>query len=312
MSRGQEIESGFARVFGAQPGLPHASIVTIECDIVRGLHAFTIVGLPDKAVEEAKDRIAAAIKNTGEYESPKRSNKKIVFSLAPAELKKEGAVFDLPLALSFLLASEQIDFDPVGKLFAGELALDGTLRPIRGALPIALAARDAGLDEIFVPTENADEASLVGITVFPVRSLSETIDHFSGKPIRPHKVPARAARTAPAGVSLADIRGQESAKRGLEIAAAGRHNIALYGPPGTGKTMLARAASALLPDLSDDEVIEVTAIHSYAGISEGTVRRPPFRAPHHTSSYASLIGGGTIPRPGEVTLAHRGVLFLKA
>jgi magnesium chelatase family protein len=309
-----EIESGFARVYGAQPALPHAQVVSVECDIIRGLHAFTVVGLPDKAVEEAKDRIAAAIKNSpGEFESPKRSNKKIVFSLAPAELKKEGAVFDVPLALSYLLASGQLAFDPTKKMFAGELSLDGTLRPIRGALSIALCAREAGFTELFLPEENCDEAALVsGITIFPVRTFDEVVRHLSREhfSLAPHIKKDAVVREELAAVSLSDIRGQESAKRGLEIAAAGRHNIALYGPPGTGKTMLARTAVALLPDLSESEVIEVTAIHSYAGATSGAVTRPPFRSPHHTSSYASLIGGGTIPRPGEVTLAHRGLLFL--
>jgi magnesium chelatase family protein len=316
--RGQAIESGFARVFGAQPALPKGQLVTVECDIVKGLHAFTIVGLPDKAVEEAKDRIAAAIKNTGsEYESPKRSNKKIVFSLAPAELKKEGSAFDLPLALAFLLASEQSEFDPSGKLFAGELALDGSVRTIRGTLSIALAARDEGFSDLFVPAENADEAALVpGINVYPVRTLGDVLMHLDADAefvIPSHARKARTTeRTAPnERVSLSDIRGQETAKRGLEIAAAGGHNIALYGPPGTGKTMLARAAVSLLPPLSEEETIEVTAIHSLAGTLSGSAMfDPPLRTPHHTSSYASLIGGGAIPRPGEVTLAHRGILFL--
>lgn len=321
----QAIESGFSRVFGAQPALPSAHLVTIECDIVKGLHAFTIVGLPDKAVEEAKDRIAAAIKNTrspgsgqaGDFESPKRSNKKIVFSLAPAELKKEGSAFDLPLALAFLLASEQVAFESAGKLFAGELALDGSVRPIRGTLSIALCARNEGFQEIFVPAENADEAALVpGIVVYPVRTLSDVLQHLNEEEeekIAPHaRVPhGSRQRNADSRISLDDIRGQESAKRGLEIAAAGGHNIALYGPPGTGKTMLARVAVSLLPPLSEEEMIEVTAIHSLAGILQGSaIFDPPLRAPHHTSSYASLIGGGAVPRPGEVTLAHRGILFL--
>lgn len=309
-----DVESGFARVYGAQPALPHAHLVSVECDIIRGLHAFTVVGLPDKAVEEAKDRIAAAIKNAhGEFESPKRSNKKIVFSLAPAELKKEGAAFDLPLALSYLLASGQLAFDPAGKLFAGELALDGTLRPIRGVLSIALCARESGFTELFVPAENCDEAMLVsGITVYPVHTFNDAVQHLSQEhfSIAPHTKKALPVSEEVLSVSLSDIRGQESAKRGLEIAAAGKHNIALYGPPGTGKTMLARTAVALLPDLSESEMIEVTTIHSYAGATRGAVTRPPFRSPHHTSSYASLIGGGAIPRPGEVTLAHRGLLFL--
>jgi magnesium chelatase family protein len=317
MGSRQAIESGFARVFGAQPMLPKAAVVSVECDIVKGLHAFAIVGLPDKSVEEAKDRLAAAIKNTNsDFESPKRSNKKIVLSLAPAELKKEGAAFDLPLALVFLLASEQMTFDPAGKLFAGELALDGSIRPIRGALSIALAAREEGFTELFIPAGNAQEASLVsGITIYPLQTLADLVEHFDtdGKTKLPQYVPEADTEQAGADAdfSLSDIRGQDGAKRGLEIAAAGGHNIALYGPPGTGKTMLARAAAALLPPLSEEEIIEVTAIHSLAGtLSSGVVRRAPFRAPHHTSSYASLIGGGAIPRPGEVTLAHRGVLFL--
>jgi magnesium chelatase family protein len=305
--------SNFARVFGAQPSLPRAHLVSVEADLARGLHAFSVVGLPDKAVEEARDRVASAIKNTG-LTSPKSTNKKIVISLAPAELKKEGAAFDLPVALSYLLAAEEFLFDPSGKLFAGELALDGTLRPIRGTLSIALLAREKNLTELFIPADNADEAALVsGISIFPVCSLADILSHLSETDefrIGAHVAPLHDTVTPESDVSLSDIRGQDSAKRGLEIAAAGRHNIALYGPPGTGKTMLARAASALLPDLTEDEVIEVTTIHSLAGVSEGAVRRPPFRAPHHTSSYASLIGGGTVPRPGEVTLAHRGLLFL--
>ena len=316
MGSRQAIESGFARVYGAQPSLPKAAIVSIECDIVKGLHAFAIVGLPDKSVEEAKDRIAAAIKNTNsDFESPKRSNKKIVISLAPAELKKEGATFDIPLSLSFLLASQQIEFDPEKKLFAGELALDGTVRSIRGVLSIALLAREEGFLEIFIPQDNAREASLVsGITIYPVATLFDVVAHLDAESeftLKAYIAEPLEDEAAAAPFALNDIRGQESAKRGLEIAAAGGHNIAFYGPPGTGKTMLARAAAALLPPLSEDEMIEVTAIHSLAGTLSGyAMRRPPFRSPHHTSSYASLIGGGTIPRPGEVTLAHRGVLFL--
>lgn len=303
----------FARVFGAQPNLPSAHLVSVEADIGRGLHAFSIVGLPDKAVEEARDRVASAIKNSG-LTSPKSTNKKIVISLAPAELKKEGAAFDLPVALSYLLASEEIQFDPAGKLFAGELALDGAVRPIRGALSVALLARNEGLHELFIPESNAEEASLVsGISIYPVRTFADILSHL-GTGDMPRIAtftpnPIEIADTE-SDVRLSDIRGQEGAKRGLEIAAAGRHNIALYGPPGTGKTMLARTATGLLPPLEEDEVIEVTTIHSLAGTASKPVRRPPFRTPHHTSSYASLIGGGTVPRPGEVTLAHRGVLFL--
>ena len=321
----QDIESGFARVFGAQAALPAAHLVSVECDITRGLHAFTVVGLPDKAVEESKDRVASAIKNCHstrsgqggdyEFESPKRSNKKIVVSLAPADLKKEGTGFDLPFALSFLLASEQITFDPGGKLFAGELTLDGQVRPIHGALSIAIMAKTQGFQEVFVPAENADEAALVsGINIYPVRTLADVVAHLdSGDDFlfESHVRALQESQRISERISLSDIRGQETAKRGLEIAAAGRHNIALYGPPGTGKTMLARAAVSLLPPLSENEMIEVTTIHSLAGTLRGSAMyEPPFRTPHHTSSYASLIGGGTIPRPGEVTLAHRGILFL--
>lgn len=318
MGAKQKIESGFARVFGAQPMLPRAAVVSVECDIVKGLHAFTIVGLPDKSVEESKDRIAAAIRNTRKendepYESPKRSNKKIVLSLAPADLKKEGAAFDLPLALAFLLASEQAHFDPEGKLFAGELALDGAMRPIAGALSIAAAARDAGFTDLYAPGANAEEASLIsGLRVHAVSSLADVLEQIRDASASPVYRPVRAKPAREENAALDEIRGQESAKRALEIAAAGAHNIALYGPPGTGKTLLARAATSILPDLSEEEMIEVTTIHSLAGtLAASAIFRPPFRAPHHTSSYASLIGGGSSGaiRPGEATLAHRGVLF---
>lgn len=305
----------FARVFGAQPSLPSAAIVTVETDMTKGLHAFTIVGLPDKSVAEARDRVASAIKNTkagdSDFKSPKSMNKKIVVSLAPAELKKEGAVFDVPAALSYLLASHQIKFDPKGKIFSGELTLDGTLRPIRGALSIAKAAKEDGYTELFLPSENVAEAALVsGLSIYPVESLEALIRHLTGDTHINHFT-AKPRIASKIEAVLDDIRGQESAKRALEIASAGRHNIALYGPPGTGKTMLARAAAALLPDLSEDECIEVTTIHSLAGtLTDPVVVRPPFRSPHHTSSYAAIIGGGSIPRPGEVTLAHRGVLFV--
>lgn len=302
--------------------LPKAAVVTVECDIVKGLHAFTIVGLPDKSVEEAKDRIAAAIRNTepsaplptddGKFESPKRSNKKIVLSLAPAALKKEGAVFDLPLALAFLLASKQADFDPAKKMFAGELALDGTLRPILGVLSIANAAKESGFTDLYIPDENFEEASLIsGLRIHAATSLAQALaiveDPGSAnvRRVKPQKIEVEHED------ALDEIRGQEGAKRGLVIAAAGGHNIALYGPPGTGKTLLARAATMILPDLSEPEMIEVATIYSLAGtFGARPIGRPPFRSPHHTSSYASLIGGGSSSiRPGEVTLSHRGVLF---
>src|SRR3989338_9210965 len=249
----QKIASGFARVLGAQPMLPQATVVSVECDIVKGLHAFTIVGLPDKSVEEAKDRIAAAIKNTGDeedFESPKRSNKKIVLSLAPAALKKEGAVFDLPLALSFLLASEQTTFDPKGRLFAGELALDGTIRPILGSLSIASAAHDAGFTDLYVPEDNFEEASLISnLTIHAVSSLEHVLAMLQDPDYKATVRKPLRRRVLEDDSALDEIRGQAGAKRGLIIAAARGHNIPLYGPPGTGKTLLARATGSILSNL---------------------------------------------------------------
>jgi magnesium chelatase family protein len=313
----------FAKVYSAQVRLLEGAIVTIEVDLSRGLHAFSVVGLPDKGVDESKDRVSSAIKNSG-YKSPKAQNQKIVVSLSPADLKKEGPFFDLGIALSYMLAADDVKFDPAGKIFLGELGLDGTLRRIRGTLPLVQEAKRQGFSEVYLPKENAIEAALVeGIAIFGARNLNEVIDHLR----EPEKSPEgeefvlRKISLQPKteirreverkGADFAEVRGQEGAKRGLEIAAAGGHNIAMYGPPGTGKTMLARAFSGLLPDLNTDDVLEITGIHSVAGAVVGElVVAPPFRAPHHTSSYVSLIGGGTYPKPGEVTLAHKGVLFL--
>ncbi len=316
----------FSRVYSAQTHLLKGKIVTVEVDITKNtLHAFTLVGLPDKAVDESKDRMSSALKNSG-FKSPKNQNQKIVISLSPADLKKEGPYFDLAIALAYLLSAEEIDFDPKGKIFLGELSLNGELQPIKGVLPLTEQAMRLGYKEIFVPIANAEEAALVhGITIYGARTLKEVIDHVSKIPLdkngngiektRPKILPQKDTeiirRNAIHDIDFSDIRGQESAKRGLEIAAAGGHNIALSGPPGTGKTMLARVFSHILPELPNDDILEITGIHSIVGLLEDSlVTEPPFRAPHHTASYVSMIGGGSNPKPGEVTLAHKGVLFL--
>ena len=325
----------FSRVYSAQTHLLKGKIVTVEVDITKNtLHAFTLVGLPDKAVDESKDRMSSALKNSG-FPSPKNQNQKVVISLSPADLKKEGPYFDLAIALAYLLSAGEINFDPKGKIFLGELSLNGELQPIKGVLPLTEQARHLGYKEIFVPLANAEEAALVkDITIYGARTLKEVVDHISnydpegkntsygagkkGKEVKkePPKIfpqkPTEIIRKDKAhDIDFSDIRGQESAKRGLEIAAAGGHNIALSGPPGTGKTMLARVFSHILPELPSDDILEITGIHSIVGLLEDTlVTEPPFRAPHHTASYVSMIGGGTNPKPGEVTLAHKGVLFL--
>ena len=305
-----------SQVFGAQPDVLGATVVTIEADLSRGLHSFSIVGLASKAVEEARDRTNSAIKNSG-FKAPKSTNHKIIVSLAPADIKKEGPLFDLPIAIAYLLSAGEIQADVSKKLFLGELALDGTLRPVRGVLPIVRKAKEAGFLEVIVPSENADEAALIeGLAIIPASNLLEVVRHIDiaredATVILAHPTKKIKGDWEDTLIRLEDIRGQETAKRGLIIAAAGRHNVLMVGPPGTGKTMLARAFQSILPPLSTDDALTVSSIHSYAGTLDDAVSsKPPFRAPHHTASHTSLVGGGAHPKPGEVTLAHKGVLFL--
>lgn len=313
----------FSKVYSAQANITGATIISVEVDLSKGLHAFSIVGLPDKAVEESRDRISAAIKNSG-FTSPKSKNQKVVISLAPADVKKEGPSFDIPMALAYLLASDDIRFDPEKKIFLGEVSLDGEVRNIPGVLPLAREAQKQGFKELYVPASNTREATIIsGINVYGVHTLQELVEHLNTKrnvestKESNHLTPEPPTKITEVGeqdvfdIDFSDIRGQEGAKRALEIAAAGGHNAALYGPPGTGKTMLARAFSRLLPPLTFDEILEVTSIHSVAGtLKNNLILVSPFRSPHHTASHISIVGGGTFPKPGEITLAHRGVLFM--
>jgi len=317
----------FAKVYSAHTNMLKAYIVDVEVDISEHtLNNFAIVGLPDKAIEEARDRVAAAIKNSG-FKSPKSANQKVVASLAPANEKKAGPHFDLAIALAYLLAAGCIHFNPVEKIFLGELTLDGKLRKIDGALSLTREAKKRGFKEVYLPLENAKEGALIhGIKIFGVTNLKEIIAHLKVEnlqsqtelaislrltPQTPTEIETQTDDSIAVEIDFADVKGQETAKRGLEIAAAGGHNLAMFGPPGTGKTMLAKAFCHILPPLSFEDVLETTSIYSVAGLLKNNlVTQPPFRSPHHTASYTSLVGGGAVPKPGEVTLAHKGVLFL--
>ncbi len=289
------------------------AIVEVEVDISPGLPSFTIVGLPDTAVQEAKERVRAAIRNSG-YVLPA---KRITVNLAPADLKKAGPAYDLPIAIGILLSSQQVYADVSQAVFLGELSLDGSLRHTHGILPMVALTKERGLSTVFVPAEDAPEASLIEkAKVFPALSLSQLASHLRGEnPIAECQPKANHySLTADySAIDLTHVKGQEHAKRALEVAAAGGHNILMCGPPGSGKTMLARSLPSILPSLSFEEVLEVTKIYSVCGLlpqDTPMITQRPFRSPHYTISHAGLVGGGHFPRPGEISLSHRGVLFL--
>ena len=303
-----------SKVFSAAICGLNAQIIEVEVESTYGLRQFEIVGLPDKAVQEARERVGAAIDSTG-FPSPHHQPVKVLVSLAPADLKKEGSLFDLPIALGFLLADKKIRFNPAGKIILGELALDGTLRPVKGAISFAIACKEKGIKEIILPKANAAEASLIeGINIVGAQSLGDAIDYLEGrKEIAPVSTGNKPIQKEIFEIDLGMISGQEASKRALEIIAGGGHNLVMSGPPGTGKTLLAKGLASILPPLTFEESLEVTKIYSICGLlpdDTPLITQRPFRAPHHTSSEAALIGGGNPPRAGEITLAHRGVLFL--
>lgn len=302
----------FIKLNSAAPAGLECLAVAVEVDINKGQTCFNIVGLTDASIQEARDRIHSAIKNSG-FNYP--FNFRILVNLAPADLHKEGSAYDLPMAVGIIILDNDIKTDLDDALIAGELALDGKVRHINGVLSLAIFAREQGINRLFVPEADAAEAALVGeVAVYPVKNLAQIVEHLTGgKSITPYRRPENffAFRDQAYELDMTQIKGQEFAKRALEIAAAGAHNVLLSGPPGAGKTLLARTLPSILPRLTADEALEVTKIYSVSGLlTGGMIKHRPFRAPHHTASSVALVGGGRHPHPGEISLSHRGILFL--